>query len=101
MQDLSKEVNKIKRERQKEDPRRIFDEEHPSTSYHQKRKLENHRSPHRSNMPTFFEEFEWYWNEERRKHETHETLSLCLEQYKALSRAFKGSLTLQQFFQIK
>ena len=87
----------MKRVRQREDPRRIFDEEGPSTSYQQQRKPENHRS----NMPTFFEEGEWYINEERRKPETHETLSLYLEDYKAQSRAFKEKLTLQKFFKIK
>ena len=58
MQDLSKGVNQMKIERKKEDPRIIFEEEGPSTSYQQKRKPENHRSPHRSTMPTFFEEGE-------------------------------------------
>ena len=53
MHDLSKEVNQMKKEGQKEDPRRRFEEEVPSTSYQQIRKLE-----------------------------THETLSLYLEEYK-------------------
>ena len=52
-------------------------------------------------MPTFFEGGERYRNEERREPETHETLSLYLEEYKAQSRAFKEILTLQKFFQIK
>ena len=56
MQDLSKEVNQMKRERKIKDPRIILDEEGPSTSYHQ-RKLEKHRSPQRSTMPTFFQKF--------------------------------------------
>ena len=59
---LSKEVNQMKRERQRKDPRRILDEEGTSTSYQQQRRSENHRSPHRSTMPTFFEEGEWYIN---------------------------------------
>ena len=63
MQDLSKEVNPMKKEGQKEDPRRIFDEEGPNTSYQQRRKPENHRSPHRSTMPTFFGEGERCRNE--------------------------------------
>ena len=50
-------------EGQKEDPRRIFDEEGPSTSYQQQRKPESHRSPHRSTMPMFFQEGEWYSHE--------------------------------------
>ena len=54
-------------------------------------------------MPTFFEECEWYSREERRNMEleTHETLSLYLEEYKAQYRAFKEKLTLQKFFKIK
>ena len=66
MQDLSKEIKQKKRERQKEDPRRRFEEEGPSTSYQQQRKPENHRYPHRSTMPTFFEEGEWYSHGERK-----------------------------------
>ena len=62
LQDLSKEVNKMKRENENEDPRRIFDEEGPSTSYQQRRKSENPRSIHRSTMPTFFEEGVRYRN---------------------------------------
>ena len=46
-------------------------------------------------MATLFEEGEWYNNEEIREPETHETLSLYLEEYKSQSRAFKESLTLQ------
>ena len=46
----------MKKEGQKEDPRRRCDNEGPSTSYQQRRKPENTRSPHRSTMPTFFEE---------------------------------------------
>ena len=78
----------MKREMQKEDPRRGFDEEGPSTSYQQETRAKNHRSPHRSTMPTFFEEGEWYSHEERRNMEleTHETLSLYLEEYKAQSK---------------
>ena len=101
MQDLSKEVNQIRKEGQREDPRRICDEEGPRTSYQRRRKLENPRSPHRSTMPTFFEEGERYRSEERNETETHETLSLYLEEYKEQSRAFKEKLTLQQFFQIR
>ena len=93
MQDLSKEVNPMKKEGKKEDPRRRCDEE--STSYQQQRRPENPRSPHRSTMPTFFEEGERYINEERRKPKTHETLNMYLEEYKAQSRAFKESVTLQ------
>ena len=52
-------------------------------------------------MPAFFEEGERYRNEERREPETHETLILYLEEYKAQSRAFKESLTLQEFFELK
>ena len=58
MKDLSKEVNKMKKERKKEDPRIILDEEGPSTSYQQKGIPENPRSPHRYTMPTFFGEGE-------------------------------------------
>ena len=58
MQDLSKEVNKMKEEGQGEDPRRRCDEE--STSYQQNKRSEDPRSPHRSTMPTFFEECERY-----------------------------------------
>ena len=65
MQDLSKEVYQMKEGRQKEDPRRRCDEEGPNTSYQQRRELENPRSPHRSTMPTFFEEGEGYRNEGR------------------------------------
>ena len=60
LQDISKKVNKMKREIQRKDRRRRLDEEGPSTSYQQQRKLENHRSPHIYTMPTFFEEGEWY-----------------------------------------
>ena len=70
----------MKGERKWKDPRRRFDEEGPSTSYQQKRRPKNHRSPHRSTMLTFFEEGERYRNEERREPETHETLSLYLEE---------------------
>ena len=70
----------MKKERQKEDPRRRFDEEGPSTSYQQQRRLENHRSPHRYIMPTFLGEGEWYRNELIRKLETHETLILYIEE---------------------
>ena len=52
-------------------------------------------------MPTFFGEGERCINEERNEPETHETLSLYLEEYKAQSRAFKEKLNLQQFFKIK
>ena len=38
----------MKKERQRKDPRRRFEEEGPSTSYQQRRKPENHKSPHRS-----------------------------------------------------
>ena len=101
MQDISKEVNPMKNEGQKEYPRRICDEEGPSTSYQQRRKLENPRYHHRSTMPTFLGEGERCRNEERNEPETHETLILYLEEYKAQSRAFKEKLTLQQFFKIK
>ena len=89
----------MKEEEQREDPRRRSDEE--STSYQQQERPQNPRSPHRSTMPTFFEEGERYRSEERNEPETHETLSLYLEEYKAQSRAFKEKLTLQQFFQIR
>ena len=78
MQDLSKEVNQMEEERQREDPRRICDEE--STSYQQKIRPKNPRYPHRSTMPTLFEEGERYINEERNEPETHETLSLYLKE---------------------
>ena len=91
----------MKEERKQEDPRRRLDEEDPSTSYQQRRKPENHRSPQRSTMPTFFGEGERCRDEERREPRTHETLSLYLEEYKAQYRAFKEILTLQSFFQIK
>ena len=91
----------MKGESQRKDPRRRFEEEGPSTSYQQKRKPEDHRSPHRSTMPTLFEEGERYRNEERKEPKTHETLSLYLKEYKAQSRAFKEELTLQHFFQMK
>ena len=42
----------------------------PSTSYQKRRRPENPRSPHRSTMPTFFEEGERYSNEEKRCKET-------------------------------
>ena len=99
MQDLPKEVNQMKEEEQREDSRRRSDEE--STSYQQQRRLENPRSPHRSTMPTFFEEGERYRSEEWHELETHETLSLYLEEYKSKSRDFKEKLTLQQFFHIR
>ena len=83
MQDLPKEVNQMKEERKKEDPRRRCDEEGLSTSYQQRRKPENPISPHRSTIPTFFGEGERCRNEERNEPETHETLSLYLEEYKA------------------
>ena len=67
MQDLSKEVNPIKKEGHKEDTRRRFDEEGLSNSYQQRRKEENHRTPHRYTMPNFSEEGERYRNEERSK----------------------------------
>ena len=70
----------MKTKRKKEDPRTRFEEEGPSTSYQQKRRPENHRSPHRSTMPTFSEEGERYRNEERREPTTHETLSLYLKE---------------------
>ena len=76
MQDLSKEVYQMKEERQKEDPRRRCDEEGPNTSYQQRRKLENLRSPHISTMPTFFEEGKWCRNEGMNEPETHETQSI-------------------------
>ena len=41
-----------------------------STSYQQRRRPENPRSPHRSTIPTFFEEGERYRNEEKRCKET-------------------------------
>ena len=80
LQDLSKELNQMKRERQRKDPIRILDEEGLITSYQQQRRQENLRPPHRSTVPTFFEEGEWYRNEEIREPETHETLSLYLEE---------------------
>ena len=86
----------MKEEEQEEDPRSRSDEE--STSYQQQRRLENPRSPHRSTIPTFFEEGERYTSEEKNELETHETLSLYLEEYKSHSRAFKEKITLQQFF---
>ena len=101
MQYLSKEFYQMKEERQKEDPIRRCDEEGPNTSYQQRRKLESHRSPHRSTMPTFFEEGEGCINEGRNEPETHETLNLYLEEYKAHSRAFKEKLTLQKFVETK
>ena len=70
----------MKKERQRKDRRRRFEEEGPSTSYQQKRKPENHRSPHRPIMPTLSKEGERYRNEERRELETHETLILYLEE---------------------
>ena len=82
MKDLSKEVKQMKRERKKEYLRRIFDEEGLSTSYQQKREPENHISPHRSTIPNFSEEGEWYRNKGKKEPETHETLSLYLEEYK-------------------
>ena len=81
MQYLSKEVNQMKKEEQREDPRRRSDEE--NTSYQQQRRPENPRSPHRSTIPTFFEEGEGYRSKERHEPKTHETLSLYLEEYKA------------------
>ena len=101
MQDLSKDVNQMKKESQKEDPRRRFDEEGPRTSYQQKRRPEYHRSPHRYTMPTFLEEGESCRKEERREPENHETLSIYLEVYKAQSRSFKEILSLQEFFELK
>ena len=91
----------MKEARQKEDPRRRCDEEGPNTSYQQRRKPENPRSPHRSTMPTFVKEGEECRNEGGNEPETHETLSLYLEEYKAQSREFKEKLTLQKFFKIK
>ena len=76
----------MKEDRQKEGPRRRCDEEGPNTSYQQRRKPENPRSPHRSTMPTFFGEVKRCRNEERNEPKTHETLSLYLEEYKAQSR---------------
>ena len=96
MQYLSKEVNQMNNEGH---PRRKSDED--STFYQQQRRPKNPRSPHKSTMPTFFEEGERYRSEEWNEPKTHETLSLYLEEYKAQSRAFKEKLTLQQFFQIK
>ena len=55
----------------------------PSTSYQQNKRLENPRSPHRSTMPTFFEEGERCRNEERNEPKAHDTLSLYLEEYKS------------------
>ena len=52
-------------------------------------------------MPSFFEEGKRYRNEGRREPETHETLSLYLEEDKAQSRSFKESLTLQELFELK
>ena len=63
MHDLFKEVNQMNNEGQKEDPRRRLDEEDPSTSYQQRRKPENTRSPHRSTLPTLFGEGERCINE--------------------------------------
>ena len=80
----------MKRERQRKDTRIRLDEEGPSISYQQQRKLENHKST----MPTFFEGGEMYRNEEIRGPETHETLSLYLEEYNEQYRAFKERLTL-------
>ena len=88
----------MKKRSQRKDTRRIFEEEGPSTSYQQKRKLKNHRSPHISVVATSFEEGESYVNEEIREPETHETLNLYLEEYKEQSRDFKESLTLQEIF---
>ena len=72
IQDLSKQVYQMKKERQKKDPRRIFEEEGPSTSYQQQRRLENYKSPHRSTMPTFFEEGERYRSKGRNEPKTHD-----------------------------
>ena len=44
----------------------------PKTSYEQRKILENPKSPHRSIMPTFFEEGERYSNEEERCKENPE-----------------------------
>ena len=52
-------------------------------------------------MPTLFGEGERCRNEERNEPETHETLFLYLEEYKAQSREIKEKITLQQFFKIK
>ena len=79
MQDISKEVNQINKERKRKDLGRRFEEEGLSTSYQQKIRPKNHRST----MSTFFEEGERYRNEEKRESKTHETLSLYLEEYKA------------------
>ena len=81
---LSQEVNQKRERRSTETPRGFreetscskscmrFQEEEgsPSTSYQQSRRPENPRSPHRSTMPTFFEEGERYSNEEERCKET-------------------------------
>ena len=80
MQDLSKEVNQMKEEEQEEDLRSRSDE--GSSSYQQQRRLENSISPHRSTMPTFFGEGERCRNEERKEPETHETLSMYIEEYR-------------------
>ena len=78
IQDLSKEVNQMKEEEHRKYPRSRSDEE--STSYQQQRRPENPRSPHRSTMPTFFEEGERCRNEERNEPETHETLNIYFEE---------------------
>ena len=94
MNDLSKEINETIRERQRETSMRFQDEEGPSTSYQQQRRLEDHISPHITTMPNLFEEGEWYRNEERisMELETHETLSIYLEKYKSQSRPFRENL---------
>ena len=101
MLDVSKEVNLMQKEGLNEDPRRRCDKEGPSTSYQQRRKLESPRSLQRYTMPTLFGEGERCIKEERIEPETHETLTLYLEEYKQQSREFKEKLTLQLFFKIK
>ena len=98
MQGLSEEVNQMKRERQRKDPR-IFDEEGPSTSYQHEKQLEKQRASHHSTRSTFFDKRE-DWSEYEGDL-GHETLSKYFSEYKSQPRALKENLTLQHFLQLK
>ena len=61
MQYISKEVYQMKEEEQREGPRKRYDEE--NTSYQKQRRPKNPIYPHRSTMPTLFEEGDRYRSE--------------------------------------
>ena len=59
MKDLSKEINEMRRKRQRETSIRFQDEEGPNTSFQQQRRLKKKTTSHYSTRSTFFDKEDW------------------------------------------